>query len=1061
MRKFLTYLLVIVVTVSLGFAVFYLVRDNEKIALSKTTLYMEKGDTIELALDMSKNNSYTKISVSSSNEKVVSIKSRDINVKKGIAKATLVANEGGVVRVNFQTNNSKFRNLYCDITIGDGVNTPYYISTAEQLSKIGRVLPNGEENKYTLDSKYEIVANIDLSQADDQWAPIGSEVSPFTGSINGNGYTLYNMVITNPSAKNIGLFANIGAGATVENINFSNVNIVTNSTTETVGCVAGINEGSVSRIGVSDMTISNTNASCYVGGIVGKNLSSFGVSAPQTASVTRCWSNATINGGIDGDITTPVVGYVGGITALNKGGIVAYCYTRGSAVIGSVDCYGGIVGYNQYVANNKSAGYGYSKDLSAFIRDCYTTIAVSGDTTSLGSIGAIVGQNNDVAGDSKINKILGCYYSEDSISSSVNGVCGVVDNTNYIIANRTPLSAMKSLANYTSFIEKQCYIDEGIIKYRDGNTVYWDKNIWAVDSSKNDGLPILNMTAMTVNPTQISGGQFEVVNDISTLHDLMASNLDGQYAVELTIDAAGYEWEPIGTLEKPFTGKVIGGGLNQDYSVISGLTIKSNISTNYAGMFGCIGEGASIENICINGAVVNTSNCDVAGTIAAYNNGTISNCKIINTLVSANNEVGAVVGENNGTIEGCEVVGGVETVDTIEGSSSALIYASGSENAYIGAIAGLNNGSIVRLVQLNGQNEVVSAKNNIVKGFVNIKCSDALAGELFAGGAVGKNESNGVVSYVEVETNNAYNSKNYGIIVGDVNGYLGGIAGYSIGSINNVKASTYILASASKNTWVGGIAGVFVGKENSSDGDTAITFAHVVNSNICGKYVGGIVASLNTSYTQKYNIDNNVARLLWSEQYKVKDSLYTSDLKYAIYAVGVDDDVTLGGGTTGGIAYSISNGVVLDAYSRANLAGSNNAGIVYYISFNGANKTGGLMNRIYAVVKFDAGSTNYAVSASNIHSDTWLLKNRTAGFIDEYFYTIEKDKNSKKPTYSSFLSDVANLFTNDNNRITKRDRSAAAMKNATIWENFVSDSGVTGRSVWTVGNGYPSISQLL
>ena len=47
MKKFLIYLAVILVAVSLGFTVFYLTRNNEKIYISTSSVYMREGDEID------------------------------------------------------------------------------------------------------------------------------------------------------------------------------------------------------------------------------------------------------------------------------------------------------------------------------------------------------------------------------------------------------------------------------------------------------------------------------------------------------------------------------------------------------------------------------------------------------------------------------------------------------------------------------------------------------------------------------------------------------------------------------------------------------------------------------------------------------------------------------------------------------------------------------------------------------------------------------------------------------------------------------------------------------
>lgn len=1023
MKKFLAYLMVIVITVSLGFAVFYLVRDNEKISLTTTTLYKDKGSTFELALDMSKNNSYTKISVSSSNEDVVSIANKEIDVKKGVAKATLVANEGGIVRVNFQTNNSKFRNLYCDITIGDGSKeNPYHIDNAAQLALIGN------DAKYTLSSCYEIVSDINLSLSDDKWVPIGNEANPFIGTINGNGHTIYNGNISN-AGKYLGVFASIGAGAKIDNLKFKNISVESSNSTIAMGAVAGTNSGTLTRIEVVDSVIANNYSSVYVGGIVGENKSYFSNIAPVNASIIRASVNAKFVGENVEKDNNAISGVVGGIAGLNVGGTIAYTYSKAPNTVmlsSGISMFGGIVGDNNYV-NNPGTIEKYSKDLQGFIRDSYTILNVNTLSASISSlVGGVVGKNVQ-----DTQQVYGCYY----VASFMNNISGIGNMSSPDESSATSMDAseMKILSNFVSHIEKQPYYDSttGSIKYRQGTTIYWDKDIWKVENDTNEGFPILNMGSMDIN-TSIVSGTFQYVSTVGELWSQIQDNLDGQYYIN-DMDATGSEWEPIGTETLPFAGQIWGGSSDKNntmtYSTISNLTVKQLISTNYAGMFGYTSNGAVIKNIVLKNVTVASDNIDIAGGLVGINNGSIYNCMVEGGLVKAKKYVGGLVGLNYGTISRTD--NEYTITKSTDAQNKLVVYADNQSEAVVGGIAGQNSGKIeyvnVEQVKLTGQVPV-----------------------LYLGGVAGLNS--GSIQYATV------NSQDFE--TGDASASAGGIVGYTDGDIEYVTSEVTINASKNKDTYVGGIAGIFNAKQDANR-STYIKFANVKNSSLTGKYVGGVVSTLNTEYSQTYNITDRWYKNFLSEQYQVDSNVYNKDLMYAIHAAAVKEDVTLKGTYTGGIAYHIRNGVVLDAYSQANLAGTNNAGIVFNIDFNGETQSGGLMSRIYAIVKFDSGSQNYSVTASNVHSDGWNLANRKAGFIDDYYYCVTKDKGSKDPTYSGgFLIGIGNLFTNDTNRITKRDRKESTMKGTDLWESFTSDSDVTGRTVWITGNGYPTIKGL-
>lgn len=71
------------------------------------------------------------------------------------------------------------------------------VSTVEELAEM-RMNP---------DADYELTADIDLNET--EWIPVGDEINPFTGSLEGNNHTISGMVIKDVSHKYNGLFGNL------------------------------------------------------------------------------------------------------------------------------------------------------------------------------------------------------------------------------------------------------------------------------------------------------------------------------------------------------------------------------------------------------------------------------------------------------------------------------------------------------------------------------------------------------------------------------------------------------------------------------------------------------------------------------------------------------------------------------------------------------------------------------------------------------------------------------------------------------------------------------------
>ncbi|WP_027622935.1 hypothetical protein [Clostridium lundense] len=95
-----------------------------------------------------------------------------------------------------------------------GKKTYYMVKTEEQLREIGK-------GKYTMSYNYILDANISLTQ---EWVAIGDDNNPFTGSFNGNGFTISNLKTTNKTAKYIGLFGYVEEGS-IYNVTLKNVDI--------------------------------------------------------------------------------------------------------------------------------------------------------------------------------------------------------------------------------------------------------------------------------------------------------------------------------------------------------------------------------------------------------------------------------------------------------------------------------------------------------------------------------------------------------------------------------------------------------------------------------------------------------------------------------------------------------------------------------------------------------------------------------------------------------------------------------------------------------------------
>ncbi|GAB3023410.1 CARDB domain-containing protein [Natronobiforma cellulositropha] len=191
--------------------------------------------------------------------------------------------------------------------------------------------------------------------------------------------------------------------------------------------------------------------------------------------------------------------------------------------------------------------------------------------------------------------------------------------------------------------------------------------------------------------------------EISNVYELqgVASNLSAHYTVVEDIDASetalwndGDGFEPVGNESVPFEGAIEGNG-----HVISNLTIDRNTTQN-VGLFGVVGEHASVESLVLEN--VNVSGSSQVGAIAGESHGDIRLVGTSGDVSGNNNVVGGIIGkqEEGGTLEmsyaqvnvsGANWVGGVagENLGTVEEVYAAgTVTAEGGNN--IGGIAGDN-----------------------------------------------------------------------------------------------------------------------------------------------------------------------------------------------------------------------------------------------------------------------------------------------------------------------------------------------------------------------------------
>ncbi|MFB6228587.1 MAG: PQQ-binding-like beta-propeller repeat protein, partial [Halobacteriales archaeon] len=222
-----------------------------------------------------------------------------------------------------------------------------------------------------LDGDYVLAADLDKNSAGyssiasdsanggSGFDPLGDDTTSFTGSFDGNGYTISNLTISRSSTDYVGLFGYTGSGATVTNVTLADADVTGNNW---VGALVGNHTGSDIRNVSADGTVTGRD---YVGGVVGQI------------------RNANLSGSSASGNVTATAEFVGGLVGkMETGGSIKQSHATSTVVANAtgntqnhVDRIGGLVG--SFTGNS--------------ITDSSATGTVTAKSGEINEIGGLVG----------------------------------------------------------------------------------------------------------------------------------------------------------------------------------------------------------------------------------------------------------------------------------------------------------------------------------------------------------------------------------------------------------------------------------------------------------------------------------------------------------------------------------------------------------------------------------------------------------------------------------------------------------------------------------------------
>lgn len=274
----------------------------ESIELSDVVV--REGSTYTLIIKVLPENATNKVLAwTSSDDSVVTVKDGDITcLAAGTATITAKATDESGVKAT------------CVVTV---LPSTYEIENAEQLMAFASAVNSG-----STDLNARLTADIDMSGVDD-FVPIGSETLMFTGTFDGQGHIIDNLIIFSDE-KYVGLIGGIGGGAVVKNLILGPGSAIRGyAYVGLIGCSFGSgtitmenlgNEGTVTATGgvnaggiigccmgsAASFVIKN----CYVTGDVTGISESAELSGwvGSNARISNCWATCQIEG-VEGNRT--------------------------------------------------------------------------------------------------------------------------------------------------------------------------------------------------------------------------------------------------------------------------------------------------------------------------------------------------------------------------------------------------------------------------------------------------------------------------------------------------------------------------------------------------------------------------------------------------------------------------------------------------------------------------------------------------------------------------------------------------------------------------------------
>ncbi len=894
MKKFLAFLVAIIVVVSLGLTTYYFLRNDEVINFTTKEVYCNINDVItleDLGKTVTKQSKNTTYDYNAGGEEVTSrIK---FNVEKGYY---VVGEVGGDVELVIKTSNKHSAEFKILVHVGNGTaDAPFNISSQAELERIG--------GQYPLDSHFALRRDIALNNS---FAPIGYNMQSeswvgFSGKFDGKGHTISGLNLNGTGYTNAGLFYSLD-NAEVRDLYITGATI--NGAYDNAGALAGVVTGTIDKVQVINANITNTKTNSKTGALVGviSGENSLVKLSGATGTITLGSAAVVVDDTTESDepivpevINVVAGGLIGEIIAVK----VQATFAEVNFVVNNANGHvGGFAGIFAITADNGTIQQSYSMSTSEYAN--FAGFIAKIDESR-------IGDNN--ANINYLKYLVGNYAVVPEGKSAVNEYNTIkfenfydVSKSNYFIV---PFTTAENLLLTNDYIFYAVSSEEKTL---------WDNNAWYTAYGKRPVLRYTDTELAGVSADYLAKDRTkQEISDKDSFISLIIDNKIENKKLDINndINLEGVEWTPVELYNSiiDFKGhKITGLNLTKAnaedlglFSVISNSTVKNLIldgvrvsadATNVGALAGRVNSrpntlgDTSLDNIMVNFESTHTINQDMTyfgGLVGVADDNTIiTNARVSGIRLAKNNTnfVGGLAGVmSSGAVRTAHIdnaeLNGINVAGVVAVNGAALSNLSTADiqmkkAVVAGGITTSNLGSIMK-ADIN----------------VNILLDTITESSAFAGVAT---SNDGTIEDVTLSAQG---------IIFDANSTAENIRTAGISVVNNGTVTKVYNRTIRLGTFVAGknhlVGGMFV--ENSGNASECI-----VKPRLYGNTVAGIVVDMK---------DGSIDQVLVADIDRGTNAIAANEMQGDKYVAGV--------------AYSMSaTSTITNVQTMSSLVGSAN-----------------------------------------------------------------------------------------------------------------------------------------